>query len=103
MIKVTVLYPNEAGKRFNWDYYLNKHYPLVKQRLGDKAKDIRIDAGLAKELTGQEPAYVAMFHIVCDSLEEFQAGLNPHAAEIFGDVPNYTDIQPIMQMSEVKI
>ena len=38
-----------------------------------------------------------------DSVEAFQAAFGPHAAEIMGGVPNYTDIQPMIQISEVKI
>src|SRR5690349_22823221 len=29
MIKVTILYPNSDGKKFNMDYYSNKHMPMV--------------------------------------------------------------------------
>jgi len=29
MIKVSVLYPNEKGKKFDMDYYGTKHLPLV--------------------------------------------------------------------------
>jgi hypothetical protein len=28
---------------------------------------------------------------------------HPHAAAIMGDVPNYTDIEPVIQISEVKL
>ena len=29
MIKVTVMYPNEAGKKFDMDYYVNNHIPMA--------------------------------------------------------------------------
>jgi hypothetical protein len=29
MIKVSVFYANEEGKKFDMDYYLNSHIPLV--------------------------------------------------------------------------
>ncbi|OYU97848.1 MAG: ethyl tert-butyl ether degradation protein EthD, partial [Burkholderiales bacterium PBB5] len=37
------------------------------------------------------------------SVEALQAGLAKHGAEIMGDVKNYTDAQPILQISEVKV
>jgi len=41
--------------------------------------------------------------MTCESVEAFQAAFAPHAAEILGDIPNYTSIQPIIQFSEVKM
>jgi len=47
MIKVSVMYPNKPGARFNHDYYRDKHMPLVKAQMGDKCKYYTIDKGLA--------------------------------------------------------
>jgi len=44
-----------------------------------------------------------MGHIYCESAEAFQAAFAPHAQGIMGDIPNYTDIEPTIQISEVKI
>jgi len=33
MIKVTVFYPNEEGKKFDMDYYTGTHLPMVQERL----------------------------------------------------------------------
>jgi uncharacterized protein (TIGR02118 family) len=38
MIKVSVFYPNEEGKKFDWEYYLSKHLPMVKQKFGTANK-----------------------------------------------------------------
>ncbi len=38
MIKVSVFYPNEEGKKFDWEYYLNKHIPMVRQKFGVRAR-----------------------------------------------------------------
>jgi uncharacterized protein (TIGR02118 family) len=46
---------------------------------------------------------VAMCHIFCDSVEAFQAAFGPHAKTIMADIPNYTDIAPVMQVSEVVV
>ena len=42
-----------------------------------------------------------MCHVFCESLEAFQQGFGPHAAEILADIPNYADLQPVLQISEV--
>jgi uncharacterized protein (TIGR02118 family) len=44
-----------------------------------------------------------MCHIYCDSAEAFQRGFGPHAKEIMADIPKYTDLQPVIQISEVVV
>lgn len=103
MIKVSVMYPGTAGARFDHDYYRDKHMPLVKARMGDHCNYYTVDKGLAGGAPGSGPVFVAMSHIFCDSVEAFQAGFGPHAKEILGDIPNYTDLQPQIQISEVVV
>ena len=103
MIKVSVMYPNAPGARFDHDYYRDKHMPLVKQRMGDACLKYTVDKGMAGGAPGQPATYVGMCHIFCDSVEAFQGAFGPHAKEILGDVANYTDIKPVMQISEVVV
>jgi uncharacterized protein (TIGR02118 family) len=103
MIKVTVLYPNTPGARFNHEYYRDTHMPLVKERMGANCKTYTIDKGLAGGAPDVPAPYVAMCHIFCDSLEAFQSGFGPHAQEIMADIPNYTDLSPVVQISEVVV
>ena len=103
MIKVSVLYPNEAGKSFDMDYYCTRHIALVLERVGAACKKVAIEQGLSGATPDAPAAFIAMGHMYYDSLEEFQAAFGPHAAEIMGDIPNYTEIQPLVQISEVKV
>ena len=52
---------------------------------------------------GAPAAYVAMCHIYCESVEAFQKGFGPNAKEIMADVANYTDLMPVLQISEVVV
>jgi uncharacterized protein (TIGR02118 family) len=103
MIKVSVMYPNTPGARFDHDYYREKHMPLVKGRMGDYCRFYTIDKGLAGGEPGAPATYVGMCHIFCDSVEDFQAGFGPHAGEILGDIQNYTDLSPVIQISDVVV
>ena len=103
MIKVSVMYPNDAGARFDHDYYREKHMPLVKARMGDACKYYTIDKGLAGGAPGAPATYVGMCHIFADSVDSFQKAFGPHAKEILGDIKNYTDAAPVMQISEVVV
>jgi len=103
MIKVSVFYPNEGGKKFDMGYYCNKHMPMVQQKLGAACKRVDAEQGLGGIAPGAPATYIAMCHLYFDSIEAFQTAFGPHAQAIMGDMPNYTDIQPIIQLSEVKI
>jgi uncharacterized protein (TIGR02118 family) len=103
MIKVSVMYPNTPGARFDHDYYRDTHMPLLQARMGAHCLRYTIDKGLAGGAPGAPPIYVGMCHVYCDSVESFQAGFGPHAQEILGDIANYTDLQPVIQISEVVV
>ena len=66
MIKVSVMYPNTAGARFDHEYYREKHMPLVKARMGESCKYYTVDKGLAGGAPGAPATYVGMCHIFCD-------------------------------------
>lgn len=103
MIKVSVMYPNKPDARFNHEYYRDKHMPMVKERMGDACKYYTVDKGIAGGVPGTAPTYIGMCHIFCDSVEAFQAGFGPHAREIMADIPNYTDLAPVIQISQVEV
>jgi uncharacterized protein (TIGR02118 family) len=85
------------------DYYSNSHIPMVGEKLGAAVKGVSTEQGLSGPEPGSRPTYIAMIHLLFDSMEAFQAAFGPHAEAIMGDIPNYTDIEPIFQISEVKI
>ena len=103
MIKVSVMYPNTPGARFDHAYYAEKPMPMVKAKMGASCKYYTVDKGLAGGAPGTPATYIGMCHIFCDSVESFQAGFGPHAEEIMADIPKYTDLAPVIQISEVVV
>jgi uncharacterized protein (TIGR02118 family) len=103
MIRVNVLYPRKDGAGFDWAYYTGTHVPMVSRKLGAALLSVSIEQGVAGGAPGSPPAFVAMAHLTFESIAAFQAAFSPHAAEIMGDIPNYTTIEPIIQISEVKV
>lgn len=103
MITVSVLYPHHAGAHFDFGYYLQNHMPMVQQLLGHALKGARVDRGLSGAEAGRPAGYVALALLQFDTMEAFQQAFGPVAARIMGDVPNYTDIQPQIQYSEVAL
>jgi uncharacterized protein (TIGR02118 family) len=103
MIKVSVMYPAGTGNTFNMDYYLKEHGQLLKDRLGSALKRIAVDSGVAGGAPNSPPTYIAMGHLYFDSADAFQTSFGPHADEILGDIPKFTNTQPTIQISDVKL
>lgn len=103
MIKISILYPNTG--RFDMGYYLDKHMPRSIELLskGKGYKGVSVERGLGGASPGSAPDYVAMCHYLFDTTDDFMAAFLPHAAELQGDMSNYTDIATIIQVSEVAI
>lgn len=102
MIKISVLYPYQDGARFDHDYYRDQHMPLVQTLMGEHCKGYSVDMGLGGATPGSPPLYIGMCHIFCESLEAFEAAMTPHSERINGDIINYTDLIPVIQISEVR-
>jgi len=103
MIKVSVMYPNTPGARFDHDYYRDRHMPMCMDRFGSACKHYTIDRGLAGGAPGAAATYVAMCQFFFDSVEAFQAAFGPNARKIMADIPRYTDLSPVIQISEVVV
>lgn len=101
MIKVTILYPNGDGNTFDMDYYSNKHMPMVAGLLGDSLKLFAIDKGIAGSTPDEAIPYLAIGYLFFDKLSAYQNSFGPNAEEIINDIPNYTNIQPVVLISEV--
>lgn len=105
MVKISLLYPNTKNARFDMNYYLHTHMPMSIERLSASPgfRGVSVERGLGGGAPGSDPPYLAMCQYVFDSLEDFLAAFQPYAAILQGDMPNYTDLTPIMQVSAVEI
>jgi uncharacterized protein (TIGR02118 family) len=103
MIRVNVLYPRREGARFDWAYYLGNRMPMVSRNLGSAVKAISVEQGLSGGPPDSLPPFIAIVHFSFESVGAFRTAFARHAAEIMGDIPNYTSIEPIIQIAEVKM
>ncbi len=100
MIWVTVIYANEAGKRFDMEYYASSHMQLVNEKLGPLGLPAaEVDKGLS--LGGQPAPFAAAAYLKFPSLEVFEKAFAAVGGELAADAPNYTDIEPVVQVSEI--
>jgi uncharacterized protein (TIGR02118 family) len=100
MIVLSLFYPNEPGGRFDEEYYLNRHIPLVRERWGPMGlTDIRLLRGIGTP-DGASAWYRVVALVSFDSSEELSQALAAHREEIFASIRRYTDIEPVVQISE---
>jgi uncharacterized protein (TIGR02118 family) len=103
MVRVSVLYPNGTDTRFDMEYYCNRHIPMVRQLLGSALKGVAVEQGLSGEQRRSPAPYVAMGHLLFDSVDAFRTSFGSHAEAIIADIPKYTNSDPTIQISEVKL
>ena len=102
MIRVSVMYPTSEGKKFDYDYYANKHMKLVRERWGSMGLvKVEVDRGVAGGAPGAAAPYTAVGHVYFTSMADFQKASKAHGKELFDDVPNFTTIAPQVQIAEI--
>jgi uncharacterized protein (TIGR02118 family) len=101
MVKFSVFYPAGEGKRFDMDYYSARHMPMAGGLLGPTGVvKVELDRPLGG-LPGQPAPFAAAIHVYFENVETLTTALERHNAALAADVPNFTDIQPIFQISDV--
>lgn len=103
MLRVSALYPHSEGARFDHDYYHEQHLALVRDKLGPHGLvRVEADRGLPGP-DGGPPVFVAAAHLYFDSPEAFQRAFEAGGQALQADTPNYTDITPQIQVSEIAV
>jgi uncharacterized protein (TIGR02118 family) len=104
MIRVVILYPKTSDSHFNVDYYLNHHIPLVRDIFRDLSLvKIEVDEGLANAFPEQPVPFASISYFTFDRQEDFMAGMGARGGEIIGDLRNFTNVQPQIQIDRVMI
>ena len=101
MITLNVLYPNKDGAKFDMDYYLTSHIPMLKRVLGSALKGCIVEQALGGPAPGAKAEFAVLCHLRFDSVESFQQAMGPVAGQIQNDVANYASAAPIVQLSDV--
>ena len=103
MVTITILYPNKEGGRFNVDYYVNTHMPMSIAKFGEALKSVNISIGQNAGTPGSQPPYIAICQMLFESQDAFMQRFNEISGDLIADMPAYTDIDLIFQISEAKI
>ncbi|MEO6978296.1 MAG: EthD family reductase [Mucilaginibacter sp.] len=101
LIKISIMYPYAEGKTFNMAYYETKHMPMVAAFLGSNLVKYTIEKGLANGIPNQPLPFMAVGTFYVKSLSDYQAAIGPNINAIRADFVNYTNITPVILVSEV--
>jgi uncharacterized protein (TIGR02118 family) len=94
------MYHVGAGQKFDLDYYLKTHMPLVGRLWGPKGmKSSQVLQGVGTPGGGAVAQNIIAL-LDFESLEAFQAAARAHGKEVLGDVPNFTDAEAVIQFNE---
>jgi len=102
MFKVAILYPNGEDKTFDMDYYEKKHMPMVAGLLGKNLKFYEIDKGIAGRTPNDKVPFVAIGYFYISDVAEYNKAIAQNRDAVINDFKNYTNIQPVVQISEIK-
>jgi uncharacterized protein (TIGR02118 family) len=101
MFRVSVMYQNQECVKFDIDYYQTRHMELVKTLLKPFGLiKTEVDRGISGS-SGQPAPYVCIGHLYFDSPDGYDRGVAEKGLIIRGDIPNFTNVTPIRQISEI--
>ena len=84
------------------NYYETSHMPIVAGYLGKNLQFYEIDKGISGRTADDKPSYVAVGYFFIKDVAEYNKAIGQHIDTILADIKKYTNIQPIIQISEVK-
>lgn len=103
MVKVSIFYPSRPDCHFDVDYYLNTHMPLAIGLLGNAVKAVSVEIGVLGGTPDQLPPFTAICGFTCESAQAFTDAFLPNAEILQSDIPRYTNIAPVIQVSEIRL
>lgn len=93
-----VIYPTDAGTKFDYDYYTDTHMKLVQEHMGEYLQSALVTKGLSGG-PDQPAGFYAIATLVFADQDKLKAALR-NGAPVVGDIPNFTDVQPQMLFGE---
>jgi uncharacterized protein (TIGR02118 family) len=100
MFCASVAYPTTKGATFDFNYFAQKHAPMFARFLGDNCVKFEVQKSL-EQPGAPKPTFICAAYFWVKSGEAFGATLAQHGKELYGDIPNFTTIEPVRQWNEV--
>ena len=101
MFKISIMYPNQEGAKFDFDYYRTTHMELVQKLLKPFGL---VKTGVDKGISGGDNhpvPYICIGYLYFESSHGYENGIAEVGSTLRGDIPNFTNMTPIRQISEI--
>lgn len=100
MYKVSVMYPNEDGVKFDIEYYQNTHMKIVEENLRPFGlKRTAVDRGISGG-AGQPAPFVCVGHLYFDDPDGYDKGVKEVGTVLRNDIANFTNVTPVRIICE---
>jgi uncharacterized protein (TIGR02118 family) len=101
MIQVSIFYPQQDEGAFDENYYMETHIPLVRDRLTPRGLlGVDVYRGVSAPNPSQPPQYGYMCYLYFNTVDEVHQAFMAEGHDLMGDIPNYTNVKPAIQISE---
>ena len=102
MVRVSVMYPRQEGKTFNLEYYIREHMTLVHKLMDSSGlQQAEVDGGIPG-IGGSESPFFAIGHLLFNSVADYETAFTAVGKELIDDIPNYTNVEPLVFVGEIK-
>lgn len=102
MFKVMILYPAGENTSFDMDYYEQNHMPMVAGFIGKNLAFYEIDKGISGRTADGKAPFTAIGYFYVHDVAEYNKAIEQNIDTIRSDIKKYTNIQPTIQISEIK-
>jgi len=98
---ITVLYPAKDNVAFDFDFYVRRHVPLIKDILGNSLHRVEVRRGATANDGSSAPTYTCVISIWIADWPAYEKAIAARASELIAEVPLFTKVMPVMQIDEV--
>ncbi|RSL53506.1 hypothetical protein CEP54_010352 [Fusarium duplospermum] len=99
---ITVLFPNETNAKYDFDYYVSNHMPLIQERWGKYGVKSWSATQFTSGLDGSPSPYAFGSVVEWEDADQIKTAFEgPEAAEIMGGVANFSNKQALFLLGPV--
>ena len=98
---INILYPAKDNDGFDFEFYIKRHVPLIKDILGSSLHRIEVRKGASAQDGSSAPNYTCVISIWIADWPAYEKAIAARASELIAEVPLFTKVMPQMQIDEV--